>query len=181
MMLDDNDIPGLLDLYERGLGQSGGPVSLIDCASIRGASLHMAAQATQRLCVFTRDLDGPIYDNLDFLESVKRLALRSVPYIPVRILLFDAQPAVRDNHRLIELARHLTSRVQILKVPDDFEQETRAYMIADERGYVLREMADVYEATADFDAPGRARELTRHFESIWQLGDVHQDLRRLYL
>ena len=53
--------------------------------------------------------------------------------------------------------------------------------MADEQGYVLRRLAEVYEATADFEAPGETTRLSKEFDAIWALGEIHQELRRLHL
>lgn len=168
------------DLSDRILGETPGPLRLPDPNAIRAAASHMIHQATREGWIFSHDLDAPLYDNHDFLEGIRRLALRG-PHVPVRVLLFDAEPAVRKGHRLIELARRLTSRIQIRRIPPELNRHTEAFLLADGRGYVLRPRADVYAGTADFDAPLEARRLRELFDNIWALSDIHQELRRLSL
>lgn len=181
MVIEDNaamtDDPSLSDAV---LGETAGPIRLSDREDIRSAVERMAVQARRELCIFTQDLDASLYDRPEFLDQVRRLAVAGLP-LPVRVLLMDAEPAVRRGHRLIELARHLTSFVQIRRVPEDFADRTEAYMLADGRGYVLRPMADAREGIADFYAPLQTRRMRTEHERIWELGDVHPGLRRLHI
>lgn len=169
------------DLSTRVLSKTRGSVTLPDQASLRAASVHMALQAKSEIALLSHDLDAPLYDFNDFLASVHRLAMYGGPRLPVRILLFDAEPAVRKGHRLIELARHHSSHIQIRQVPPEFYQHTEAYLLADRRGYVLRPLADVFEGTADYDAPLIVRRLHAQFDHIWELGDIPLELRRLQI
>jgi len=169
------------DLAERLLGRTQGGIALPDLASIRTASAHMAHQAERELTIFSHDLDAPIYDFRDFLDAVRRLAIRGGPRVPIRILLFDPDPAIRTGHRLVDLARHHTSHMQIRRIRPEFHQYTEAYLLADGRGYVLRRLADVYEGTADFDDPLTVRRLHEQFDHLWELSDIPTELRRLHL
>jgi hypothetical protein len=168
------------DLSDRILGETGGPVALHDQAAIRSAGTRMAQQASRELRLFSHDLDTPLYDQQEFLDAVRRIAVE-VSTTAVHILLYDAKSAIHNGHRLIELARHLTSRIQIRRVPIELQERTEAYLLADDCGYVLRPLADVYEGTADFNAPLEVRRMREEFGRIWDVGDVHQELRRLYL
>jgi len=158
------------------LGETAGPVHLETRSEIRTACTLMAAQANRELRIFSRDLDAPLYDQIDFLESIRRLALRN-PHTPVRILLFDVELAIRKGYRLIELARKLTSRIQIRHVPAEFHHHTHAYLLADDRGYVLRRLADVLEATADFAAPMEVRRMREQFEHLWERSEEPREIR----
>jgi hypothetical protein len=169
------------DLTERVLGQTQGAITLPDLAALRAASAHMAHQAVQELAIFSHDLDAPLYDFRDFLDAVRRLAIHGGPRLTIRILLFNPEPAVRKGHRLVELARHHASHIQIRRVPPEFHQHTEAYLLADRRGYVLRRLADVFEGAADFDAPLTVRRLHEQFDHLWELGDIPPELRRLQL
>jgi len=170
-----------IDLSDRVLGETAGELTLPDQASLRAASAHMARQAAREIAIFSRDLDAPLYDTRDFLDSLHRLAISSGPRVPIRILLFDAEPAVRKGHRLIELARRHPSHIHLRSVPAEFHQHTEAYLLADERGFILRRLADLPEGTADYDAPLLVRRLREQFDQIWELSDIPQELRRLQL
>jgi predicted GNAT family N-acyltransferase len=162
------------------LGQTAGSVELHGRDHIRAAGIRMAGQSRRELRIFSHDLDPDLYDNREFLEAVRAIALRGRE-AAVRVLLVHAEPAIRRGHRLIEAARQLSSKVQIRGVPLDFQRHTEAYLLADDRGFLLRRLADTYEAVADFNDPKEVRRLRQEFEQIWALGEIHQELRRLHL
>ena len=179
MVLRGAPAPLATGLADRVLGESSGSIALDGREAVRRAGVQMAAQAERELRLFSHDLDPDLYDNRGFLDAVRRVALHGRG-TPVRILLFHAEPPVRKGHRLIEAARQLSSKIQIHRVPVDFQRNTEAYLLADDRGYVLRRLADTYEAKADFNDPKEVRRLSERFDHIWELGDIHQELRRLY-
>lgn len=157
-----------------------GLVKLDGREAIHAIALQLAGQAQHGLRLFSQDLDAELYDNEAFMRAIRQVALRGRE-IPVRILLADAEPAIRNGHRIIEAARLLTSMIQIRRVPEELNRRREAYLLADDRGYLLRRRPDVFEATADFNAPGSVRRLGEEFDNAWSRGEVHQELRRLYL
>jgi hypothetical protein len=157
-----------------------GVLALSGRAAIRDACLRLAQGARRELLIFSRDLDPDLYDQAPFLEQVQRLAL-ATSQLPVRILVRDPKAPVTGGHRLIALARQLSSRLAIRRVADDFRDRPDAFLIADRRGYCLRRFADRPEAIVDYAAPGEASRLRAELEQIWEQSDVDTELRRLYL
>lgn len=157
-----------------------GPLALTNRAAIRDVSLRLAEQARREILILSHDLDPGYYDRQPFLDALRRLAL-AAPHHPVRALVFEPRAPVTRGHRLIALARQLSSRIEIRRVGDDFRDRPDAFLIADGRGYCLRRLADAQEAVADLDAPREARLLRAEFEHIWEHSDESIELRRLHL
>ncbi|NEV62671.1 hypothetical protein [Thiorhodococcus minor] len=162
------------------LGVSKGPIALDRIAAIRDFSTLMASQARRELLIFGRTLESRLYDQQPFIEAVRRLALAR-PALSTRILLFDPREAAESGHRLVDLARHLTSRIAIRRVDDDDRDRLDAFLVADERGYVRRRLADTMEAVADFSNPLEARQLRVAFNELWERGTPDAELRRLFI
>ncbi|MBK1721941.1 hypothetical protein [Thiocystis violacea] len=162
------------------LGVSHEPLELDRMAAIRDISGNMARQARRELLLFGRTIESNLYDQQPFLDAVRRLAL-SRPTLSVRILVFDPRDAAASGHRLVELARHLTSRIGIRSVDENDRDRLDAFLIADERGIVHRRFADTMAAIADFNNPLEARKLRTDFNQIWERGTPDTELRRLYL
>jgi predicted GNAT family N-acyltransferase len=180
MVLEGPTEAGTAGLHGHALGETAGNVELHGRDHIRAAGIRLAAQSRRELRIFSHDLDPDLYDNREFLEAVRAIALHGRD-AAVRILLVHAEPAVRRGHRLIEAARQLSSKIEIRGVPSDFLRHTEAYLLADDRGFLLRRLADTYEAVADFNDPKEVRRLREQFDHIWELGKIHQELRRLHL
>lgn len=161
------------------LGTTKGPCPLESTSEIMEASCKMADQARRELLMLGRTLDPALYDQRAFLASVQRLAL-SRPQIAVRVLTGDPKGAGR-KHRLIELSRRLTSRIEIRCVSAEDQGRLDAFLVADECGYISRRLADHMEAVCDFDDPGEARRLKADFDEVWNRADSDPDLRRLFI
>jgi len=172
-----NTAPGIT---ERRLGRDSGRLILESGAENREVCAHMAGQAARQLRVFSRDLDKPIYDTEPFIQSVRQLVLGN-RQAQVKILLQDNDRAVKQGHRLIELARRLSSSIEIRTPAHDWLEHRENFLLADRYGYVHRESPDRYDATADYHAPLRVRELSELFDDIWQVSQVDSELRRLYI
>jgi hypothetical protein len=162
------------------LGEDGNTYQVEDSASLRAAAAAIAQQATRTVDILSRDLDAPVYDNDEFLDAIRRLAISS-PRAHVRVLVHDSTPAVRSGHRLIELARRLTSRIGIRVVPEEKRSEPAAYLIADARAVVHRAYGERPEATLCFNAPRKARSLLHDFDATWEVSEPDPELRRLHL
>ena len=143
-------------------------------------SASLVARARREVLIQEPRLDPSLYDREPFLEAVRRLALDR-PGLCVRVLLFDAHAANQRNHRLIELARRLTSRIAIQRVADEDQERFDAFLIVDEAGYVHRRLADEMDAVADYDDPPTARRLRQGFERLWERSSADVELCRLFI
>lgn len=162
------------------LGTDAGRRTLAHGPEIAAISADMAAQARRELLIYGPTLDPALYDQASFLEAVRRLALAR-PGVCVRVLLFDPRAATQSGHRLIELARRLTSRIAIRRVADEDQERLDAFLIVDETGYVHRRLAERLEAIADYADPPAARRLRQDFERLWERGSVDSELRQLFI
>lgn len=156
------------------------PLHLDSRARLRELGIELAEQARRELLLFAPRLDPDLYDQAPFLEAVRRLAL-AAPHQPVRILVAEARAIARDGHRLIELARHLSSRIALREI-DERDQERRdAFLIIDTRGYLHRPLSASHQGLAEFDGRRGARRLREEFNQLWEVARESSELRRLYL
>ena len=162
------------------LGEGGDDIAVSTVEESRRAALAMAQQAHLNLHIFTRDLDGPIYDQPDFIEAISALARRSDKTF-VRVLVQDSQRAVKYGHRLIELSRRLTSHIELRKPSEDYKGYNEAFLVADGRGLIHRNLADRHEGIVNFNAPRQGRDLLKFFDEVWERSEADPELRRLHL
>ncbi len=151
--------------------------TLADCAAV---TLALAQQATRTLHLFSRELDARLYDTEPFLDAVRQLAIRG-RFSEIRILVQSTDRAVKNGHRLIELARHLSTYIQIRAVHPEFRDYNQAFLVADEAGFLMRNLADRFEGRANFHDPLEARELVRFFTRVWDASSHDPELQRLHL
>jgi hypothetical protein len=168
------------EAFTRTLGVDSGRLRLARSQEIAGVSAHLAAQARRELLIHDPRLEPAIYDQTPFLQAVKQLALAR-PGLCVRVLLSDPRAAAQDGHRLIELARRLTSRIAIQRVADEDQGVLDALLIVDATGYVRRRLVDGMEAIADYDDSPAARRWRLEFEERWERSSTDTELRQLFI
>ena len=77
-------------------------------------SAYMVSQCRRYLDIISRDLDPHVYDQTEFLDAVKNMAING-SRAQIRIIVFDVNSIVRKGHRMIELAAKLSSFIEIKK------------------------------------------------------------------
>jgi len=159
---------------------SGGPVSLERRAEHYASALDMLRCSRHSVHIFSRQLDGKLYDTREFADALARLATRQ-PRARIRILVQDIAPLIAHGHRFIELSRRLTSTMEIRHVHPDYRRFNQAFMVFDDRRIIHRKLADRYEGLAWDDAPDRARYWLDFFTEVWEVSRVDPNLRRLHL
>lgn len=162
------------------LGQTEYVLPLNSWTANQAAALALARQARLALDIFTDDMEPAIYDQQPMLEAIRQLAVRS-RRSRVRVLVKDSTRAVKEDHRLVALARHLSSFIAIRKTHEDVADFPEAFLIADHQGVLHRKLATRYEGTACFRAPLQARQLTHWFTEVWERSTPDPELRRIHL
>ena len=162
------------------LGEASGQLSLYGIEQNREAVAAMVAGARHSVVIFTWDLDRLLYDQQPFLDSLKDLATKR-RRSNIRVLLQNNERAIKHGHRLIHLARRLTSKFEIRRPHRDYIDHSENFIVVDGVGYVHRERYTQYESTADFKDLLGARKLTEFFDEVWERSEVDPELRSLYV
>jgi hypothetical protein len=142
--------------------------------------LHMTSQAKFRLDIVSRDLEPAIFDNADYFNAAKQLAMYSSKS-KIRILIQNSDRIVKYGHRLVELSRRLSSHIDIRLQSKDFKEFNEAWLIVDERGWVRRPLADRFKGECHFSAPREVQERSKQFNEMWDASTEDPNLRRLHL
>lgn len=151
---------------------------LVTSEDNRAALLEMLGSANRELAIFSRVLDSRVYDETGVLDAISALATRS-PFSRIRILVMDGRQAASRGSRLVELARRLSSFIEIRRVYSDFKQMADEFIVGDQTALIYRPLAERYEG-AFFPSDGmRARERLRVFDRIWEKSEPDPELRRL--
>jgi hypothetical protein len=149
-------------------------------AEARTVAQALAAQAQRTLLLHTEDMEPALYDDSAFLESLSRLA-RAHGQSRIWILVQDARKAVLHGHRLIEIARRLSSSIQLRRPAPQYRAFHEAFLLADGCGYLHRPIAARFEGTANFHDPGKVADWERYFMEVWERSEPDEEIRRLYL
>ena len=167
-------------LQGRVLGRDSELIALHSADDHRLVTEHMLGQARREFCLLTRNMDQAIYDQEGFIAGLKALALRSRTS-HIRILLQDNDKAIKQGHRIIGLARRLTSSLEIHTPAADWLEHAENFLLIDDCGFIHQTLATSHEATASYQAPLKVQRLRAEFEHIWDSSEGDSELRRLYL
>ncbi len=167
-------------LSELTLGFKHPEIELDTSGLVRKACLRLFQQAQSEIVILSRHLDGALFNDADASESLKDFVLRNRA-TKVRILAKDPLPAVKENHRFIELAYRLSSFIEIRIPTPEYREHNSAFVVADGQGVVHRLQADRFEATVNFAQITLAGELLREFNAMWSSALPDPALRRLHL
>lgn len=162
------------------LGETDGLIHVDTKEESRLAALSMTRQAHKTLHIFTHDFDAPVYNNEEFVDAAKQLAIR-VPHSHIYILIRDSSKVILHGHRMIELARRLGSNISIKKLAPQFDTHIEAFCIADETAMLRRPVADRYEGQVNFNDRQDCKLALRFFNSAWEHSSSDPELRRLHL
>ncbi|MBC9251012.1 histone acetyltransferase HPA2 [Pseudomonas alcaligenes] len=143
-------------------------------------ALALLQQARHSLCLYSTDLEPWLYNHSSAQEACTRLLLAN-PRNRLRILLRDVSRPVKQGHRLLNLARRLTSNLQIRRINPDLPSEEVAYLLADGHGLLLRPQPDQHAGYALYNDPGRVRLRQAQFDQAWDNSLLDPDLRSFLL
>ncbi len=146
----------------------------------RHAATLMVAQCEESVEIFSRDLDAPLYGQGDFLQALGALCLRNRK-ARVRLLVQMPLVAVRRAYRFVELARRLSSSIELRQPHTDYRQHNEAFLIADQCGLIQRPLSDRYEGSANFHNPVHAARKLEFFTEVWERSETHPEFRRLHI
>jgi len=143
-------------------------------------ALALMQQAQRSLCLYSSDLEPWLYHHSSIQEACTRFLLTH-PKNRLRILLRDSTRAVKEGHRLLTLARRLSSNCQIRKLHPDYPNEEVSFLLADSNGLLLRPELDQYAGYALYHDPGRVRLRQVQFDQAWDTSITDPDLRSFLL
>ncbi len=169
------------DLASYILGESTEALVLGSMEENRLTAVAMCTQARRSVYIYSTDLDSHIYNNAEFYDAIRTVAIADHRRSEVRILIADSRQIVLYGHRLVELSRQLSSFVNIRKLTRSARAMTSAFLIADGCGLIYRPEPARYEAHACFNAPRRCREMITLFNEQWERAEPDPELKRLHI
>ena len=144
-----------------------GPVAVSTAEEAVATVASLVAAARRALCLRLRGLDPGIMDAPAVLDALRGFGTAGLGG-QARILLHDAAAPQRAQAPLLALAQRLPSTFLFRETVDPVDREdTSAWIANDVGGYYHRTLGHRLAGEADFNAPGRARQLRAEFERMW--------------
>ncbi|MCZ6803215.1 MAG: hypothetical protein O7D86_04585 [Proteobacteria bacterium] len=144
------------------------------------AALELVKQCNIKLAIISKDLEPTTYDQLDFVEALKKLALKG-RHVEIRILIFEPGLVVRRGHKLLDLAGKISSFIELRTPSSKYKSFNESVLIADEIGYLFRENADRYKGKVNFNSRRESKYLLDVFNDMWETAEPDPNLRRMHI
>lgn len=157
-----------------------GPLRLEGLAGLREAAAALAAAAQREIMLLSTDLQAQLYDQQPFLDAVRRLAT-SNRRARIRVLVRDVERAVKEGHRLVELALRLSSFIEIRRLAEDDAASEHCFLLVDRKLLLYQPTAITRYAELDRQAAAKGRRLGHEFDAQWERAAPDPNLRQLWL
>ena len=150
-------------------------------AAFAARALELVREARGELLLLSHSLERSLYGSEEFADAVKAFLLGSER---ARLCVFVSQPqeALRNVPHLVELGRHLSSR---LEFREPSEQQLAGggnrseWLLADRRVLLERREPESLEAQFWAQEPQRGKLRGEAFETLWNEAQPAQELRSL--
>ncbi len=162
------------------LGETDQELILESSDQNRAVAVQMINGCRRHLDIISRDLDPCIYDTLEMIAAIKKLALRS-RLTQIRIIVLQPETLRSHNHRLLDLAERLSSFIEIRKPDREYDSYNKALFLTDDCGYIRRPHSDRFDGRANFYDQKTVSEIQREFNQIWDHSRQDPNFRRLSL
>jgi hypothetical protein len=160
------------------LGETDIRVELTHLLMLQQAARLLLAQAKREVFIISPDLEHDRFDNDDFIGALSAFA-RSSRYTTTRILVADPSLAVSEGHRLVKLARKLSSLIEIKQLHEDDidNSQGQTCLVADDIGLLRCTHRDPWQGSLLPKGTPYAQQARSRFLEWWERGSEVADFR----
>lgn len=162
------------------LGETDIRVELSHLVMLQNAAIALLAQSKREILIVTPDLEHARFDNDAFINALSAFS-RSSRYTVTRLLIANPSMAVAEGHRLVKLARKLSSLIDIRQLHDDDidVSQAQAWIVADDIGLLRCTNRDPWQGSLLPKGTPYAQQARSRFMEWWERGTEIQDFREL--
>ncbi len=170
----------MADFKKLVLGEHDQDVELSTSQDNADATHALISQARRSIDIYTHELDPKVYNQSRCVEALKSFILNNTS-ARIRILIRNPDRTIKSEHRLINLARHLSSYIAIRVVHEDYTSLTDVFLLVDQRGILHLLQGDRYDGRCNFNNPRQAVRLNHRFSEIWNHSTEIADFRYIHI
>jgi hypothetical protein len=142
----------------------------------RAAVAELATRAQRSLSIYTPDLEPQLYDQDCFLEPMKRLVLAR-SHARLRVLISDPARAAREGNRFMQMARRLTSYIDLRNVSPEYRGNPCSFIVADDKAIAYRQQSSRWDGIVEFNDVAVVRRYLAYFDEAWAESITQPELR----
>jgi hypothetical protein len=141
-------------------------------------AIALAESAARYVCILSPALDPEAFDNADLVGALSALA-RSSRQTQIRILVSDTRKLVGRGHRLLELARRLSTSIHIRKLAEHPDWNGETIVIRDRDGVLYKPGGSDHDGFYEPDSRASTQGHLELFDELWRYSVEDPDLRNL--
>lgn len=154
---------------------------LDELADFQAHALKLVQNGRRQLCIFSATLDAPLYNTDAFRDTVRIFATQD-RYAHARILVKDTKPLIEHGHRLLQLARRLSGKVDIRRLTVEPQNNNHSWLIVDNDKLLYKHDEDAYQGYVDLAAAPKCKLFLEEFTNLWEVyGEEDPNLRQQLL
>jgi hypothetical protein len=142
----------------------------------RATVAELATRAQRSLSIYTPDLEPLLYDQDSFLEPMKRLVLAR-SHARLRVLISDPGRVSREPNRFMQMARRLTSYIDLRNVSPEYRNNPCSFIVADDKAIAYRQQASRWDGVVEFNDVALVRRYLAYFDEVWAGSLIQPELR----
>lgn len=142
----------------------------------RAAVTELATRAQRSLSIYTPDLEPQLYDQDCFLEPLKRLVLAR-SHARLRVLISDPSRVSREGNRFMQMARRLTSYIDLRNVAPEYRSNPCSFIVADDKAIAYRQQASRWDGIVEYNDQAVVRRYLSYFDEVWAGSIIQPELR----
>jgi hypothetical protein len=142
----------------------------------RATVAELATRAQRSLSIYTPDLEPLLYDQDSFLEPMKRLVLAR-SHARLRVLISDPGRVSREPNRFMQMARRLTSYIDLRNVSTEYRNNPCSFIVADDKAIAYRQQASRWDGIVEFNDVALVRRYLAYFDEVWAGSLIQPELR----
>lgn len=147
---------------------------------MQSAVLDATSQALRSIKIYTPDLEPGLYDRQDFIDELTGF-IRGNRHASVQILVQNNENAIQFGHRLVRLAQHLTSAIEVRTPADNEINDVYGCLLVDQSTLLYRTHYRRNTALFTDRCKHRNEKLQDLFQAAWNTAEPDQQIRRLTL
>ena len=142
----------------------------------RATVAELAKRAQRSLSIYTPDLEPLLYDQDSFLEPMKRLVLAR-SHARLRVLISDPGRVSREANRFMQMARRLTSYIDLRNVSPEYRNNPCSFIVADDKAIAYRQQSSRWDGIVEFNDVALVRRYLAYFDEVWAGSLIQPELR----
>lgn len=137
-------------------------------------------KASRKLSIYAPSINPLFFNSADAVAALASFCT-AAPQNRVRFLVEQGDRTVRENGRLVNLARRISDLIEIRQLGEETAATAEMFMVVDNKGYLHQADSEKAQCVVDLEDTTRAGAFSNRFDRMWERSVVISGLHVLGL